>query len=337
MNETMSKRGVAMRTAVVTLVSAGILAFGVSSVCASTEWTMVSGYADANFSTKSIRMFIEDVEKETGGELKIKLHSNGSLVKLDGIRRAVQVGQVQIGEIRLGVHSNEDPMYSLDAVPFVAPDYKSAWSLMEAQKPYFDELLEKSRLKILFYQPNPGQGFYTKTPVESTEDFKGSKLRIYSKTTQQMGEMLGFEATILPFSEIPQAFATGLIDSLFTSPQTGIDIQAWDSTKYFTFVGALYTKTAVVVNKKALSALPKDIQDIVVAAGERATKRSWQISEETLGKQMKILSEKGMVVEDAPQQVIDELKKVGETLLAEWLESASPEGRQVVETYLSKR
>lgn len=307
----------------------------VSTATAQTNWVMASGYADSNFMTENIRQFIEDVKQDTAGELDITLHSNGTLIKLDGIRRAVQKSQIQIGEIRLGSYSNEDPMYSLAAVPFLAPDYESAWKLKEAQAPYFDQLFAKLGLKVLAYQPWPGQGFYTKEAVNSTADFKGKKLRIYSKATQDMGNMLGFDATILPFAEIPQAFATGLIEALFTSPQTGIDIQAWDNTKHFTYAGGLLSKNAIVVNQKAFDALPEEVQEALVEAGEAASKRGWEMSKATLDAQMKVLAENGMTVTDAPEQITDEMKKVGEVMLFRWREASSEEANQVVEAYLA--
>jgi TRAP-type C4-dicarboxylate transport system substrate-binding protein len=318
-----------MRTALLATAFGAVLA----SPAAASEWTMASGYPESNFLTQNIRLFIGDVEKATNGSLKITLHSNDTLIKLDGIRRALQVGQVQIGEIRMGVYSNEDAMYTLEGLPFIAGSYDDAWKLMQAQAPYFDQMYDKLGLKILAYQPWPGQGFYTKDPVNSTKDFEGKKLRIYSKPTQQMGEMLGFQATILPFAEIPQAFATGLIEALFTSPQTGIDIQAWDNTEYFTLVGAMYSKNAIVVNKEAFEALPADVQAKLVDAGRAATKRAWEMSAATLKAQMQVLADNGMTVKEAPPQVIDEMKKVGEAMMATWKEKATPDQLKVLESY----
>lgn len=302
---------------------------------AETAWTMASGYPDSNFLTENLQQFIADVDAATGGEVKITLHSNGTLMKLDAIRRAVQTDQVQIGEIRLGSYSNEDPMYNLGGLPFVAGDYDTAWKLMEAQKPYFDTLFDGIGLKILAYQPWPGQGFYTKTPVTGLADFSGQKLRIYSKATQDMGNALGFEATILPFAEIPQAFATGLIDALFTSPQTGIDIQAWDNTDYFTAVGGMHTKNAIIVNKDAFEALPAETQAALVTAGEEATKRGWEMSKATYAEQIGVLKENGMTVADAPEEVITKLKEIGVTMMEEWKATASPEAVAVLDAYKS--
>lgn len=304
------------------------------SASAQTTWIMASGYPDSNFLTQNLRMFIGDVEKATGGKLKITLHGNDSLIKLDGIKRAVQTGQIQAGEIRLGVYGNEDPMFILDGVPFLASTYAEAWKLMEAQVPYFDKTFAKAGMKVLGYQVWPSQGFYTKGPINSPEDFKGKKLRIYSTATQRMGSLLGFQATILPFAEIPQAFSTGLIEALFTSAQTGNDIQAWDNTKYFTNVGAILSKNALIVNARAFAQLPKDVQAAVVAAGAAYSKRSWDMSKAAHEEKAAVLAAHGMQVVEAPPSVVAAMKKVGDQMTGEWKASASPEAVAVLDAYL---
>jgi TRAP-type C4-dicarboxylate transport system substrate-binding protein len=324
-----------MRTTLSRRLIAGAAAMLISCAAGAQEWIMASGYPDANFHTKNIREFIADVDKSTGGKLKITLNSNDTLIKLDGIKRAVQAGQIPIGEIRLGVYGNEDPMYILAGLPFIAPDYASAWLLKDVQKGYFDELFAKNGMKILYYAPWPGQGFYTRFPVGASADFKGKKLRIYSTATQKMGEMLGFNATILPFAEIPQAFSTGLIEALFTSPQTGIDIQAWDNTSHFTYAGAIFSKNAVIVNLRSWNRLDADTRKAVLDAAARAELRGWEMSADTTRAQIKILAGNGMTTANAPSSVIAEMKKIGQEMVKGWKKDASPEAVKVLERYLS--
>ena len=199
------------------------------------------------------------------------------------------------------------------------------------------EKFAKKGLMILYTAPWPGQGFYTKFPVNSVSDFKGKKLRIYSTATQQMGSMLGFNATILPFAEIPQAFSTGLIEALFTSPQTGIDIQAWDNTKHFTYAGAIFSKNAVVVTKKAFNALSKGDQSNMLAAAKKAELRGWEMSAETTKKQIGILKKNGMSSKNAPDEVISKMKSIGLEMMKNWRSKASPEANAVLDRYLSMR
>ena len=317
------------------IVSAGMILMLASTPVRSEEWIMASGYADSNFHTKNIRMFIKEIEEGTSGGLKIALNSNDTLIKLDAIKRSLQAGQIPIGEMRLGVYGNEDPMYILAGLPFIAPNYATAWLLKDMQKPYFDKLFAEKGLKILYYAPWPGQGFYTKFPVKSTGDFKGKKLRIYSTATQKMGQMLGFNATILPFAEIPQAFSTGLIEALFTSPQTGIDIQAWDNTSNFTYAGAIFSKNNVVVNLKAWNKLDATTRAVVLKAAARAEQRGWEMSAATTKAQIKILQKNGMTTANAPDQVISEMKKIGEAMMADWKKQASPEAVAILNRYLA--
>lgn len=324
-----------MKQCLKSVLIAGVLAALAASPSLAEEWLMASGYPDSNFHTKNIRLFIDDVAKGTGGKLTITLNSNDTLIKLDAIKRAIQSGQIPIGEIRLGVYGNEDPMYILAGLPFIAPDYASAWLLKDLQKPYFDAVFENAGMKILYYAPWPGQGFYTKFPVTKTADFKGRKLRIYSTATQKMGEMLGFNATILPFAEIPQAFSTGLIEALFTSPQTGIDIQAWDNTSHFTYAGAILSKNCVVVGLKAWAKLPAEVQAAVLKAAEAAEIRGWEMSAETTREQMQILAKHGMTTANAPDSVIADMKKIGKAMTEDWKATASPEAIAVLDRYIA--
>jgi len=297
------------------------------------EWIMASGYPESNFHTKNIIEFIEDV-KETSS-VEIQLNANDTLIKLDAIKTALQRGQIPIGEIRLGVYGNEDPMYILAGLPFIASTYSEAWMLKDLQKGYFDKAFEEQGLKILFYSPWPGQGFYTKFPVTGVGDFEGKKLRIYSTATQQMGEMLGFDATILPFAEIPQAFSTGLIEALFTSPQTGIDIQAWDNTSNFTYAGAIFSKNAVVVNKGYWDALSPEDQAAILTAAEAAELRAWEMSAATTAEQIGVLEQNGMTAAKAPDGVVARMKEIGLEMMKGWRETASPEANAVLDRYLA--
>jgi len=310
---------------------------GIQPAAAQTKWIMASGNPESNFLTKNLRLLIADIEKSTGGKLSIQLSSNDTLIKLDSIKRAVQTNQIPIGEIRMGVYGNEDPMNILDNTPFLAPSYDTAWKLMEAQKPYFDTAFGKNGMKIIGYQPWPGQGFYTKFPVTKMEDFKGKRLRIYSTQTQKMGTLMGFNATILPFAEVPQAFSTGLIEALFTSPQTGIDIQAWENTKYFTHAGAIYSKNAVIVNARAFDRLPAEVKTAVMKAGEVFTKRGWEMSAAVTQEQLGTLAQHGMTVSELPPSVVADMKSIGDTMMADWKETANAEAIAVLNYFLSSK
>lgn len=316
-------------------VTLAVLMTTAGTAAAQTNWVMASGYPEDSFFTENIRMFIDEVEAASNGELQIDLRANGELIKLDTVRRAVRSGQVQLGEIRFGVYGNDSPMYTLDSLPNVAGNYDAAYKLMEAQKPWFDKEFDDTGMQVLSYAPWPGQGFYTGFEVSDGTGFDGVKLRIYSPATQQMGEMLGFQATILPFAEIPQAFSTGLIEALFTSGQTGTDIQAWDYVSHFTYTGSMHNKNAIIVNKRALSRLSPELQQAIISAGEKATERAWQMSKEATDSKRQELIDAGMTVSDASPELQAKLDEIGLKMIDDWRAEASDEEKAVLDAYLA--
>jgi TRAP-type C4-dicarboxylate transport system substrate-binding protein len=317
-------------------IASASLAFGAtvsSPTFAQTTWTMASGYPESSFFTQNIRQMIKDIDEKSGGKLKIDLRSNDSLIKLDGIKRAVQSGQIQMGEIRLGVYGNEAPMYNLDNIPGVASNYEQAVKLMDAQRPFFDNLFKKNGMRVLSYVAWPGQGFFTKQPIASLADLKGQKLRIYSRQTQIMGDKLGMEALILPFAEVPQAFSTGMIQALWTSAQTGTDVQIWDYAKHFTYTGTMHNKNAILINERAFRQLDPATQKVVLEAGEAATRRGFELSKKAAEEREGVLKSHGVTIAQAPQDVLDRIEAVGRDMVEDWQKTASAEDRAVYEAY----
>jgi TRAP-type C4-dicarboxylate transport system substrate-binding protein len=113
---------------------AAALAVASGEVQAQAKWDLPTAYPAANFHTENIQQFANDVDKATGGKLKITVHPGASLFKAQEIKRAVQGGQAQAGEILLVNFSNEDPLYGLDGVPFLATSYGDALKLYKASR-----------------------------------------------------------------------------------------------------------------------------------------------------------------------------------------------------------
>jgi TRAP-type C4-dicarboxylate transport system substrate-binding protein len=320
-------------TALPAAVLVAATALVVAQPAPATELKMASGYPDGNYLTATVRDFIADAEKRTNGGLKIELHNNQSLVKLQDMMRAAQTNQVALADVRLGNYGNQDPVYILDAIPFVAPDYDSALRLWEASRSYLTDSFGKRGLKVLFAMWNPPQAFYTLKPVSTAEDLTGLKLRIYSTETRRMGDLLKAEPLIVQFGEVPQAFSTGLINAMFTSPQTGIDTQAWDFVKHLNLVGALFTKQLVAINADVFARLPRAQQEALVAAAATAEKAGFERMKNLTAEQLALIGTKGVQVSNASATLIGQLQKVGSQMQEEWRAKASPEQRAVLDAY----
>ncbi|HKK36213.1 MAG TPA: TRAP transporter substrate-binding protein [Paracoccaceae bacterium] len=315
-----------------TFAAAAIAALVASPGLAET-WDMPTPYPEAEFHTQNVRMFVEDVAEATDGALTINVHSAQSLFKHPEIKRAVQTGQVQIAEMLMANLLNENAIFGVDAVPFLASSYPQARKLWDAQRPHVEAALEADGLMLLYAVPWPGQGFYTKEPLEGPEDLEGTKFRTYNAATARMAELMGAEPTIVEAVEIPQAFSTGVVDAMVTSGATGVRSKAWDFSEHFYDLNAWLPKNMIFVNRRAFMQLPEDVQTAVLNEAQAAEARGWEMSEEIAGETSGQLAENGMTVSDGSEALVARLQEIGDRMTAEWLESAGETGEAILEDY----
>ena len=173
-----------------TTVVTAVTLLAATSATAATKWDMPTPYGDGYHQTINVRAFAADVKAATDGELDIVVHSGASLFKHPEIHRAVRTGQVPIGEMFMGVLGNDDPVFKLDNIPFLASDFSQAKDLWDASRSAVEDVMASNGLQLLYAVPWPGQSFYTKDPISSIADLKGLKMRAYSPTTSRLAVLL---------------------------------------------------------------------------------------------------------------------------------------------------
>lgn len=297
---------------------------------AGTKWDMPTPYGDGVHHTKNVRQFAKDVNEASGGDLNIVVHSGASLIKHPEIHRAVRSGQVPIGEMFMGLLGNDNPVFKADNIPFLASDFDSAKKLWKASRPAIENTLAKDGLKLLYAVPWPPQGFYTKKPINKIEDLKGLKMRAYSPTTSRLAVLLGATPTTVQTPEIPQAFSTGIINAMVTSPSTGVSSQAWDFVSNYTDTQAWIPKNMVFVNAKAFKRLDSKTQKAVLDAAAKAEERGWKMAMDETDAKTKMLAKKGMNVAKPSDELKKGLQKIGKTMGDEWAKEAGETGQTIL-------
>jgi len=277
--------------------------------------------------------FAKDVEKLSGGKLVITVHPNASLFKAPEIKRAVQGGQAQIGEILISNFANEHPIYAVDVLPFVATSYEAARKLDRAARPALEKVLAAQGIKLLYTVPWPPQGLYSKKPLNAATELKGVKFRAYNPATAKIAEMFGAQPVTIQAAELSQAMATGVVESFITSGATGYDTKAFEHLKYYYDTQAWLPKNAVIVNQKAFDGLDKATQEALLKAAAEAERRGWALSQEKNRWYVDQLKANGMNVLAPPPKMTEEFKKVGDALLEDWLKKAGAEGQAILDAY----
>ena len=319
-----------------TLVAAGFASavlFCGSVVQAQQKWDMPTGYPGNNFHTENIRQFVADVDQASGGKLKITVHDGGSLFKANEIKRAVQGGQADIGEIIISGFSNEDPMFGIDSIPFLATGYPAAQKLWSASKAATEARLAKQGIKVLYSVAWPPQGIFSAKPISSAADLKGVKWRAYNPNTSRIAQLVGAQPVTIQAAELTQALATGAVTAFMTSGATGYDSKVWEQVKYYYDVRAWLPKNLVIVSRKAFDALDKPSQEAVLKAAAAAEERGWKLSAEKNDWYKEQLIKNGMKVESGSEQLLADFKKIGLTMIGDWTTQTGAEGQAIVDAF----
>jgi TRAP-type C4-dicarboxylate transport system substrate-binding protein len=297
------------------------------------KWNMPTPYGDANLPTKIAYEFAEEISAGSNGEIEVAVHSGASLIKHPEIPRAVKTGQVQLGEVFVGIMGNTHPVFKHDNIPFLATTYEDAEKLWNAARPEVSKQLEKEGMTLLYAVPWPAQSLYTKQPVSKLSDLEGLKMRAYSPSTSRLADLMNTTPTTVQVPEIPQAFSTGIIDAMITSPSTGANGQAWDYLSHYTDIAAWIPKNVVVANTRAFKRLSQETQDVIMKAAAAAEAKGWAGVVDQAAKDTATLSENGIVVSEPSDELMTELRKIGAIMIDEWKAEAPTEVSAILDQY----
>lgn len=300
------------------------------------KWDMPSAYGANSFIVKSFGDFADDVRARTNGLIDIVVHPGGSLYAGAEIMRAVRDGQVPIGERFMGAHANEDPVFGLDTLPFIATSQEDAWNLYQASKPALEEALAARNLKLLYTQLWAPQGLYSVREITSVADMKGLRYRAYDANTQRLAELTGATPTRTEASEIAQAFSTGIAEAMTASGAIGVSQSIWDFARYFYKVNAWMPKSVVIVNMDVWNGLDDATRSALETAAAEAEQKVWAAMREAERADNETLASHGMQVLDPSPALAEGLKAVGAQMTEEWIKAAGDRGAAIIADYRAR-
>ena len=311
--------------------AAAVVGLGTTYAALAEKWDMPLAYSATNYHSENAAQFAKDVTAATGGKLEIVTHASGSLFKGGEIFRAVRTGQAPIGERLISALGNEDAIFEIDALPFLATSFGAAKRLYDSSRPAMEEILKVKGVKLLYAVPWPPQGLYVKKEVNSAADMKGVKFRAYNAATSRLAQLMGAVPTKIEAAELSQAFATGVAESMISSGSTGYDRKIWEHVKYWYDTQAWLPKNMVIVNLDAWNGLDDATRQIVEDQAAVAEIRGWAKAIELADWYKEQLAKNGMTVGPAGDQLSADFRAIGETMMKEWMERAGAKGKFVID------
>ncbi len=323
---------IAPKVKLAAVVAATVLALAGAPASAE-KWDMPMAYSATNFHSEMGVVFADKVRDYTGGKIDITVHPGGSLFKGGEIKRAIQTGQVPIGERFMSAHANEAPLLGWDNLPFVATTYEDNERLWQAAKDKVNAQLSDLNLVALYTCPWPGQGFYFKKEVNSSKDTQGVKFRSYNTATATFAEALGMIPVQVEAAELSQALATGVAEAFISSGSTGYDRKVWEHLTHYYKVNAWLPRNYVMVNKQVWEGLDGDTRAAIQKAADETGAACAAKSEELANWYFEQLEANGMKVQDAGPEFLAELKAIGAKMTQDWLDTVGPDGQEILDAY----
>lgn len=316
---------------------AATLALAAPARAQSARWQAASGFGDGNYHTRNLREFLAEVAQATGGAVQTQLHSNGSLLPQPQIKRGVQTGQAQVGEILLTAYGNEDPLFDIDAVPGLVQNLDDARRLAEVQAPFVEARFARQGMMLLYMAPWPQVAITANQNLTDPAQLRGLRLRTYSPISTRLAQLLGAQGTLIVAPEVPQAFATNIIQAQLTTAPVAADTAVWDYSRFFINASIATSKNAVFASRRAFDALPEAHRNAVLAAARAAEARGWRLAAEAQAEAEARMAARGVQVVAASPEMLAAIRRAGETMVEEWAQRAGEDGRRLLEAYRAAR
>ncbi|WP_244503797.1 TRAP transporter substrate-binding protein [Variovorax sp. CF079] len=303
---------------------------------AQTVWKLATGYRAESFHGENLQQFAADAAAGPGG-LRIELHPNNSLFKLNEIAPAVRAGKLEAGETIMASLVKDMPVAGADAVPFIVRSYADARRMWRHQRPVIEAKFAAAGLKVLYAVAWPPQGLYTQKPIARAADLRGGRMRTYNRTTERIAELMGASAVDVPMVEVGKALADGRIDSMITSAVTGVENRVWDHVRHYYEINAWFPKNIVFAGETAFKALPAPAQRSLMNAAEAAEARGWAASERAAVTSVDELRRRGLKVEPIPPDLLTDVKRLGERFSLEWVREVGADANYIFVPYFTQQ
>lgn len=216
--------------------------------------------APTTFPCVQMERWAKEVEKRTGGKVKVKTFPGGTLLDAKGMFDGVVAGLADIGCFCPSYHPGMFPLLEAMDLPIGWPNTKVAsLTLLKLYQKWQPKELEK--VKVLTMFTCAPMHIASKIPIKNLADLKGVELRAAGASVPYL-KALGATPVGMPMSDVPEALQKGLIKGYLSSIEVLKDYKFAEYCRHVTYLGDSIVTFAVIMNKKSWESLPKDVQKL---------------------------------------------------------------------------
>ncbi len=233
-----------------------------STVLAQTTLTYSIFFPATHAQAKAGESWAKEIEKRTGGKVKINIFAGGSLTPADQTFDGVEKGISDIGMSCFAYTRGRLPLLEALDLPMGYPNGTVATlvanDFVKKMKPK-----ELDGVKVLYLHAHGPGLLHTQKPVNSMADMKGMKIRS-TGLSAKIVEALGGVSVAMPQGGTYEALQKGVVQGTLAPMET---LKGWKQgqvVKYTIDCTNIGYTTAmfVTMNKNKWNSLPKDVQKV---------------------------------------------------------------------------
>ncbi|MDF2370651.1 MAG: TRAP transporter substrate-binding protein [Rhizobiaceae bacterium] len=208
-----------------------------AAALAQTSITAIGGFSNQYQNVQIEKPFFETLPEKTGGAFKVNFRSINELgMKGFDAFRQLRSGAFDIMAISPGYVSGDDPFVLGLDLPGIMPKLETARAAIDSYRaPLATRINDRFGGHVLAIWPYPAQMLFCKGEMNSLEDLKGKKVRVFSSALSDLVANFGATGVSLPFSEVYPSLQRGVIDCAVTASLSG------NEAKWFEVTDTLYT------------------------------------------------------------------------------------------------
>ncbi|MGA7810727.1 TRAP transporter substrate-binding protein DctP [Bradyrhizobium sp.] len=230
-----------------------------------------SSLDQGDFRDRLCRMFAQEVNKRSNGDITAEIYPNSSLIKTNAQFSAMRKGALDISLYPMPYAGGEVPEANIGLMPGLVATYDQGlrWKTAPVGKALTDFLADKGIILLTWIWQAGGVASRSRAIVEPA-DAKGLKVRGGSREMDMVLQTAGASVLSVPSDQIYTAMQTGACDAGLTSSTSLISFRLDEVSKALTSgAGASYwfMLEPLMMSKSIFDGLPKNHQDIILAVG----------------------------------------------------------------------
>ena len=202
-----------------------------------------------------------EVEKRTGGKVKIDTFPGGTLLGAKDMMDGVIAGQADIGCLSMAYQPGRFVVTNATGLPVGIPNAKvGSMVLLDLYQKYTPK--EFATVKVLAMFTTAPSNIMSQKAVRNLNDLQGLSLRGSGGAAQVLAAW-GANPVGMPMPATPEALQKGVVKGLLSSLETLKDFKFAEMCPYVTVTNTAIYPFAVVMNLDSWNALPKDVQKVM--------------------------------------------------------------------------